>query len=403
MSLNWPIGQKLNGNRVLYQTTWEMNRVAIAMKLFQWVLHPDRSAHDWLRRHSAFWLLFMLLLTASWRYWSGSWEEVARCSVQLLVFEYWPMTYLLLYGVLPRWQRGQHLAFGLGLLGWLAVFLGLRLGMLELNLLGIDDQTPHARWRHLFDATFMVNNSLVAMAVALKVFRQQYQQEQANQQLVQHTLAAELHALQAQVQPHFLFNTLNSIYSLTLHHSALAAPAVRQLRGLLRQVMHTADAADVPLGEEIALLRNYLALEQLRYGVRLTVELRLAGELADWRLAPLLLLPFLENAVKHGAAAQTGPVQLALRVRVVAGILHFSLRNSCAPTNPPPGARPGGLGLPNVRQRLQLLYPGRYELRLLPEAGYYTVQLRLPLHAAPAAAVSLPQREATPTPAAATA
>ena len=365
-------------------------------------LAPDRSACDWLRRHGAFWLVFMALLAASWLYWTGNWSSLVQCSLQLTVLEYWPVTYLLLYGVLPRLQRGQLLAFGLALLGWLATFLLLRLGMLHLNLLGIDDQTPTARWRHLFDATFMVTNSLVVTAAALKVFRHQYQQEQANQQLTQYTLVAELRALQAQVQPHFLFNTLNTIYSLTLRRSALASSAVRQLAGLLRQVMRTADAADVALTEEVALLRNYLALEQLRYGTRLTVDLRLEGKIAGQRLAPLLLLPFLENAFKHGAAAQTGPTRLELHLRVAADTLHFRLRNTCGPASTLPAAQPGGLGLPNVRQRLALLYPGRYALHLRPGVGHYTVQLTIPLQPAPAEA-ALGERPASYQPVLATA
>ncbi|TVT39317.1 hypothetical protein FNT36_16815 [Hymenobacter setariae] len=357
------------------------------MHEFARFLAPDRSALDWLRRHGAFWLVFVSLLGASWRYWSGSWADVLRCIIPLVGFEYLPMTYLLLYGVLPRLLRGQARAFGLGVVGWLAAFLLLRLGLLQSNLVPFIDQAPTLpadRWRHLFDASFMVTNSLVVAAASLKVFRYQYQQEQLNQELAQHTLAAELQLLKAQVQPHFLFNTLNTIYSLTLRQSAQASHAVRQLAGLLRQVTSSADILAVPLTQEIDLLRNYLILEELRYGARLTVDLRVTGKLVGQQLAPLLLLPFLENAFKHGAAAQTGPVRLELHLHATATTLHFYLRNTCDPASPALNSQPGGLGLPNVRQRLALLYPGCHRLHLRPTPTHYTVELTLPLEMVPA-------------------
>lgn len=356
------------------------------MRQLEAFLAPDRSAADWLRRHGAYWLVFTILITFSWSYWTPSLWTALGYALTYVPCQCLPITYLLLYWVLPKLLHGQHRVFWGRLLGWLAFSLILRFGVryvlqdvLHQPLL---DVTPNTAWRRLFDAGFMVTNNFVAVAAALKVFRYHYQKEQTNQQLLQQTLTAELKILQAQLQPHFLFNTLNTIYSLSLRQSVLAGPAARRLADLLRQMVDANEAAWVPLSQEIALLRNYIELEQLRYGPRLSVVLHLSAEWGGQRLAPLLLLPFVENAFKHGVAAQTGPVTIEARLVAQRDTLHFSLRNSsgAAPTS---AASPGGLGLQNVRKRLALLYPGQHTLHVHAGATQHAVELSIPLWVQP--------------------
>ena len=363
------------------------------MMPFEALLAPDRSAADWLRRHGLYWLVFTLAAAASWAYWCGSFRAALVGGLAHVVTLYLPATYLLLYFALPQLLRGHYRAFGGRLLLWLGASFALRLLLTP----GLTHLLPAAglaaySWQTLFNATFMVTNNFVVAAAALKLFRYQYRQEQANQQLAQETLAIELKTLQAQVQPHFLFNTLNTIYSLALRQSAQAGPAVGQLKALLGYMFREGDAPEVPLSQEVDLLRSYAALEQLRYGPRLRVGLRVEGELAGRQLAPLLLLPFVENAFKHGVSEQAGPARIDISLRAGRDALHVSICNSLA--SPTPGAlpQPGGLGLQNVRQRLALLYPGRHTLRVQAAETQFLVELTLPLRAAPSGAPARPVR-----------
>ncbi len=368
------------------------------MKQLEALLAPDRSAGDWARRHGLYWLGFTLATAAAWAYWAHSFRVALVCSLVNVATLYLPVTYLLLYGVLPKLLHRQYGVFWGRALGWVAFSFGLRFVLLS----GVARPwlvpaalAPYS-WRGLFNATFMVTNNFVVVAAALKLFRYQYQQTRANQQLAQETLAIELKTLQAQVQPHFLFNTLNTLYSLALRQSPQAGPAVRQLAALLRYMFREGDAPEVSLAQEVELLRNYAALEQLRYGPRLTVRLCSEGELAGKQLAPLLLLPFVENAFKHGVSAQTGPARIDIDLLALADTLRVRIGNSLASLAPVQAPQPGGLGLQNVRQRLALLYPGQHTLRVRAEARRFLVELTLPLRTAPAGASMPPLPTADP-------
>lgn len=147
------------------------------------------------------------------------------------------------------------------------------------------------------------------VAACLHVLRRCRHQERDNALLAQANYQAELQLLRAQIHPHFLFNTLNNLYALTLKQSDQAPLVVERLTGLLHFVLEQGTAPLVPLPDEVTLLRNYMALEQLRYGERLTLEFRAEGIAPAARIAPLLLLPLVENAFKHGAADGGRPHQ----------------------------------------------------------------------------------------------
>ena len=237
------------------------------------------------------------------------------------------------------------------------------------------------------------------VAACLHVYRRWRHKELANGHLRQENYRAELQLLKSQIHPHFLFNTLNNLYALTLRQSAQAPEVVDRLTGLLQFVVEQGHAALVPLPAEVALLRNYLALEQLRYGPRLTLDFRAEGLPATGGIAPLLLLlPLVENAFKHGAAEQVGPARIAVVLGMAEGRFTCLVTNS--KNDAPPAALPG-IGLRNVRHRLQLLYPRRHRFETAARPDTYTVRLTLELAEV---AVPVPQRAgraATPTSAAA--
>ena len=346
----------------------------------------DRSVGDWLLRHGLYWLVFTGAVAVSWVYWKGAFGTALGGALLHTLTQYLPITYGLLYWVLPQLMRGQYRLFTFRLIGWLAASFALRyILMLRYAVMhGIPADLAESVFaesplRTLFNADFMVTNSYVIVAAALKLARYQYQTERANQELAQETLLIERQLLNAQVHPHFLFNTLNNIYSLTLRQSERAGEAVQKLSALLRFMFQEGDKPDVFLSQEIDLLRNYVALEQVRYGHRLSVTLAVEGASTDHRIAPLLLIPFVENAFKHGASEQTDQAVIAINVRVTGNTLTFRITNSrnLAPDGEWP--KPGGVGLPNVSKRLSLLYPNRHTLLVRPEADRYSVELTIQL------------------------
>ncbi|OON66829.1 sensor histidine kinase [Hymenobacter sp. CRA2] len=224
--------------------------------------------------------------------------------------------------------------------------------------------------------------------------RRRRQAERERQELEKQHLAAELSLLKAQINPHFLFNTLNNIYSLATAHDveAPAATAVLQLADLMRYLLYESATDTVPLRKEIEHLRNFLSLHLLRLPGAGPERLRfeVAPELAEANLpvAPMLLLPLVENAFKHGdLTARPHAVELELTQN--GAELVFSVQNRRRAPRPGP-PQPGGVGLSNLRRRLHLLYPSRYGLHIEETADYYRATLTLVLTPAGAAPLPLP-------------
>jgi hypothetical protein len=214
-------------------------------------------------------------------------------------------------------------------------------------------------------------------AVAIKLGKFWYHKNQLNKQLEAEKLVAELQVLKAQVHPHFLFNTLNNLYALTLQQSQQAPEVVLKLSGLLRYMLYECNVASVPLLKELQLMNDYIELEKLRYGERLDFSLTIEGNPAGIKIAPLLLLPLLENSFKHGASEKLDQAWISLSLRIIGKELRVKLMNGIA--EGPVRASTNGIGLQNVKKRLSLLYPNQHELKLTRDAEVFIVSLNIQL------------------------
>jgi len=190
-------------------------------------------------------------------------------------------------------------------------------------------------------------------------------------QLVIEAQRAQLHGLMAQLHPHFLFNSLNSIASLAGSNPTAARAMCEGLGDFLRRTLSLANRERVPLAEEVALVERYLAIEQVRFGERLGVETRVAPDAARCLVPPLLLQPLVENAVKHGKTER--PLHLIVRARVRRGTLRLTVRDDDSPK-----PRGEGHGLDNVRRRLDALASRDAGLEVTSEPGRFRVELTLP-------------------------
>lgn len=186
-------------------------------------------------------------------------------------------------------------------------------------------------------------------------------------------LNSEVSFLRSQVNPHFLFNTLNNIYFLTQRHPEQAPDAVLRLSELMRYMLYESNGPRVPLTTEIKQLRNFVALQRMRIRREDFVKLEIEGDPAGVELAPLLLIPFVENAFKHGGGKQDAGIDI--RLKVGTEDLLFSVRNGFHVRETPDAV--GGVGLNNVQRRLELLYPGKYTLEMQQEADIFSIQLEI--------------------------
>ncbi len=206
----------------------------------------------------------------------------------------------------------------------------------------------------------------------LLIERQQMIRRQAG--IEKEKVTAELSALKSQLNPHFLFNTLNSIYSLAIQQSPRTAPAVEKLSQILDYLLYRCNDTYVPLDKEIHVLDNYLDLQKVRFGSRLAIETNYEAD-ATYTIAPLLLLSIVENMFKHGVEKVADIAHLSIKTHVATGELNF------AAENPFDSAKPvvEGIGLKNLRKQLALLYPNKHLLKISQTADTFVVHLQLKL------------------------
>jgi two-component system LytT family sensor kinase len=213
-------------------------------------------------------------------------------------------------------------------------------------------------------------------AVAIKLARMQLGLKEKEKHLVKDKLEAELKFLRNQTNPHFLLNTLNNVYALARKKSDDTAEVVMKLSELLRFILYESSGEFIPLIEEIKILDDYLQLEKMRYTERLTVSFDKQLDAECYQITPLLLLPFIENAFKHGISESRFESFVHIAIHVAGGNLVYTVENS--------KDGPGGeiskknIGLANVRRRLELTYK-EYELDITDEMHIYKVRLSLNL------------------------
>ena len=194
------------------------------------------------------------------------------------------------------------------------------------------------------------------------------------------TLQSELKFLKSQINPHFLFNTLNNLYALTLKKSDLAPEIVLKLSEMMRYMLYECNERMVPLSKEVNYIKNYLELEKLRQGKKFDIKFDLEGEIEHQKIAPLMFIPFLENSFKHGLNNQISEGFVDIKLKIFDHSVEVDIENSKSPTLPSPsGKKSGGIGLVNVRRRLDLLYPDNYNLDIKNNPNTYHVNLKLNL------------------------
>lgn len=240
----------------------------------------------------------------------------------------------------------------------------------------LDRELQYRALQHLGAVQFSLGTALMMALLCVVMLRYFYVREQWQAQ-VKANAAAALQALQARINPHFLFNSMNTIAALVRKDAATAERAVEDLSDLFRAALGD-DRADATLAEELQLVRQYLAIEQLRLGARLHVDWNLAADLPlQCRLPRLLLQPLFENAVLHGIVPRPEGGTIRVDAEAAGAGLRLSLSNPL-PLAAEPAGHGHGHALPSVRRRLELYYGGRARLQTAHENGRFVTRLELP-------------------------
>ena len=215
--------------------------------------------------------------------------------------------------------------------------------------------------------------------LVIKMLKNYYFQIEKKAMLAKETTDAEFQLLKSQVHPHFLFNTLNNIYSSILNKSSNAKELVTKLSDTLKYMIYDCEAPLVPLEKELKMIENYTDLEKVRYGKRLNMEVEINGDYQNKLIAPLLLIPFVENCFKHGSSKMLQHPWIQLKIFIRGSVLDMNLSNS-KPFQVASQNHGNGIGLKNVQKRLQILYPGQHELLIQSTGEEFSIYMQVPLH-----------------------
>ncbi len=289
----------------------------------------------------------------------------------------------------------------LGRTGWFVLTLAVTAGLVVLLSRGLENALhlpelmreafraaqglgrPHRAERPrggYFDVVSMLITLLVlGIATAITVVQHWQQEARLRERLDQQRVEAELSLLKAQINPHFFFNTLNNIYSLTLIDGERARAALHRLSRMMRYVLYDTASGQAQLSQEVAFIQDYITLMQLRLTDRVQVAFEHPEPVREVLIAPMILLPFVENAFKHGVAA-TAPSRIYIGLRQpTPRQLEIDVRNTLFAKPSTDLAGSNGIGLVNTRRRLDLLYPGRYTLRVTEKTPDNEFEVRLEL------------------------
>ena len=215
------------------------------------------------------------------------------------------------------------------------------------------------------------------MNIGVKIYFKTRDDQKKLVALEKENLEQQLQYLKYQINPHFFMNTLNNIHALVDIDPEKAKDTILELSKMMRFVLYEGDKHGVPLSREFDFIRHYMTLMKLRFTNRVRITADLPEEAPDCQIPPLMLITFIENAFKHGISYQRDSyIDVKAEIVEAGKRLHFTCRNSKAEK---PNQEKGGVGLANVKQRLNLLYDNRYTLNILDEADTYNVELTIPL------------------------
>jgi two-component system, LytTR family, sensor kinase len=335
--------------------------------------------------HVLFWVVYVAIYTLMYGGYEDHYWQEFQALLFLLPWKIIP-TYITLYYLMPKYlypkKTWQYIALSLPLALTMALINRYMAWTYIYPWFYAEEQywqTPMLYLPKVLSSLVSVYSPVfVAMAIKLQLFY--YQKDKINKELEKEKVATELKFLKAQIHPHFLFNTLNSIYSLSLSKSKKTPEAVLGLSKFLDYMLYECNDRFISIGREWEQLMNLVALERLRYGDNLSVNVSHAMDNKESLIPSLLLLPFVENAFKHGADNEIEDSWINIDLKLLKQQLVFLIENSKSAAQPEDSLDADkNIGLKNVRRRLDLFFPEKYDLKVMEEEGSFLVKLNIDL------------------------
>ena len=374
------------------------------MNLYDLVFSEQRSTR--IRRHLLFWTTWCIYLTLTYLIptnWIPAWDlqgpmpHIEKYGVALAVLRilfaailltlvHMALAYGILYLFLPRYfSKNKNWIVTTSLL---LLFICLIAFINYFNfVLNFYISTRMGYFAAMPDMNFTIRAwgrqilfnypTIVGLALTIKILKNWYLKQKEAAQVAREKINAELQLLKAQVHPHFLFNTLNNIYSFIINDSPAAPEAITKLSNLLRYIIYECNQPLVKMEKELTMVKGYIDLEKIRYGKSFNMSLQIMGDANNKMICPLLLIPFLENSFKHGASQMLTHPWVNLEIIIEEDTLYFNLSNS-KPGLSGEKAITKGLGLNNVKKRLAILYGRRHSLNITEDALSFNVSLKVP-------------------------
>ncbi len=296
------------------------------------------------------------------------------------LFFYAVIYYFIAFYLIPRYLNSRRVFTFLGLM----VLVALVVTPIKVFVLWFkfsDDPASRDKLLNQQQYYYLISLVVAGVSTIVKITIDWARQITEQGELERRTMQTELDFLKSQINPHFLFNTLNSIYSLALKKSDAAPEMVIKLSEMMRYMLYECNEKQTPLTKEINYLTNYLDLERLRQSKGMEIDFKVIGDPDDIRIAPLLFIPFVENSFKHGDRQSVSKGFIHISMTILEEKVEFEVQNSQAEMRPTPDKRKsGGIGLINVRRRLELLYPKKHELNIISDPDVYSVRLSVNIH-----------------------
>ncbi|MFY0594644.1 sensor histidine kinase [Roseivirga sp.] len=335
--------------------------------------------------HVLFWAVIFLLYTQVFFYtgvsfWFGFMRNIVLFPSMI------GATYLFAYYQAPRLLQGKkYIQFVFSMIGSAYIFLViarlLTVYVFE-PVLGLDQPLADMWAIVLISPERLIRNYLMSIYLApiiffsIKLVKANFEAKRKADDLEKEKQLTEINFLKAQIHPHFLFNTLNNLYTLTLQKSDEAPKTVVKLSEMLDYMLYRCNDNEVSINDEIKLINNYIDLEKLRYGGRLNLVYKDSIDEPNTMLSPLIMLSLIENAFKHGVSGAIDSPYVFIDLTVVRSTLTLIVENSKAPVQQAdPTSYKAGIGFSNVKRQLNLIYPGQYELKIEEALKSYKVEL----------------------------
>lgn len=342
---------------------------------------PDRYF-----RHIAFWSLryyFILQSIFGAFYFFGSMSLIESLGTASLFALYSTtieilFTYTIVYWLIPKYFKNRKFLFFIAVI-FLSALLVLAESPVYIRWFQLDHLPAYSLilfWE-CANLIMAISHVICILFIACVLFKKYYMIMVERDLLAGENTRAEIQLLKAQVHPHFLFNTLNNIYSFTLRKSPESGALVLKLTDTLKYMVRECNAPFVAVKKELKFLEDYIGLEKVRYGNRLDIDVKLNGNCQEKFIAPLLMIPFVENCFKHGASKTLRHPWVKLKIDLDENFLHMQLSNSKPSSAIAPNGR-NGIGLKNVKKRLEILYPANYQLSIKSDEYSFTVDLKIP-------------------------